>query len=154
MYHLSNQHKTLRVSLKTYINSNPFSYMFSYFYIEDISVIQKANADAGNDMTICLGDSVQLGSLSENGIIYRWNSLVGLNDSTISQPWTKPSQTSTYVLTISDTGALYCTGNTTDTVTVLVNDCTVPPAFFPNTSLFGSNPFYPLASSWIKASDF
>lgn len=119
------------------INFSPLALPGSYFYIDDVSVYEKANADAGNNKTICLGDSVKIGSSLENGIIYRWNTISGLNDSTIAQPWAKPLQTTSYYLTISDTGGLYCTGNLVDSVTITVNDCTPLPVFSIPTILKG-----------------
>ncbi len=103
--------------------------LVSYFYIDDVSVYEKINSDAGNNKAICLGDSIIIGSFGENGITYRWNTATGLSDSTNSQPWAKPLQTMTYYLTITDTGGLYCTGSLTDSITITVNDCTPPSVF-------------------------
>jgi hypothetical protein len=101
----------------------------AYFYIDDVSIYQKITADAGNDQTICLGDSIQIGPPPLNGVTYRWNTSAGLSDSTAAQPFAKPRQTTTYYLSIADTGNLYCAGTLTDSVTITVNDCTPPPVY-------------------------
>ena len=61
-------------------------------------------ADAGNDTTICLGDTVILGVPAVENVTYQWYSSTGLlNDTDIAQPLATPSQTTTYYLTITDT---------------------------------------------------
>lgn len=105
----------------------------AYFYIDDVSIYQKATAEAGSDQTICVGDSVQIGSSLLSGLVYRWNTATGLSDSTDAQPFAKPLQTTTYYLTIADTGNLYCAGTIADSVTIIVNDCTPAPVYFVQT---------------------
>lgn len=67
-----------------------------------------------SDKTICLGDSVQL--ISNGGIAYSWSPSTGLNDPAIVNPYSKPSDTTVYKVTISNQ---VC--QTTDTVAVNVN---------------------------------
>ena len=64
-------------------------------------------ANAGIDVGICLGDSVQLGSFpaAAGGIppyTYSWTPSIGLNDSSVSNPIASPSSTITYYQTITD----------------------------------------------------
>lgn len=73
------------------------------------------NTFAGNETSICLGQSVQLGTTSVSGLTYSWSPTLGLNDPTISNPVASPLETTTYVLTASNPS---CTG--TDTVTIHV----------------------------------
>lgn len=76
--------------------------------------------DAGADETICIGDSVQLGATG--GPAYSWNPPTDLSDPNIGDPWASPTDTTTYVLTVTD-------GNncvSMDSMTVFVLD--LPPA--------------------------
>jgi hypothetical protein len=114
----------------------------SYFYIDDVSIYEKVNAEAGNDLTICEGDSVIVGATTRQGLIYTWNTTTGLNDSTIAQPWVKPLETTTYYLTIADTGNLYCAGTVVDSITITVNDCTPPAQFYVPTLLTAGELFF------------
>ncbi|MDX2247763.1 MAG: gliding motility-associated C-terminal domain-containing protein [Bacteroidia bacterium] len=73
------------------------------------------NADAGNDQPVCIGDSISLSA--SGGIIYLWNfspSLLGNNSST---PLVFPTDTTDYVVTVTDANGCI----KTDTTTVLVN---------------------------------
>lgn len=106
------------------VNVNPSASPCSYFYIDDVSVMEKLIANAGNDQTICAGDSVQIGSSNTQvQVHYQWNTSVQLSDSTVAQPWVHPSQSTTYYLTVSDTGSLYCAGSLVDSVTITLSDC-------------------------------
>ncbi len=111
----------------------------AYYYIDDVFIYKKMNAKAGNNSTICIGDSIQLGEIdSDNGIVYNWSPATGLIDSSSHNPWIKPLTTTTYFLSIADTGGLYCTGRMVDSVTVTVNDCTPIPLFYVPTILKGN----------------
>ncbi|MDQ3108909.1 MAG: gliding motility-associated C-terminal domain-containing protein [Bacteroidota bacterium] len=90
-----------------------------------------AIADAGSNAFICKEDSIQIGVFAaDSGVAYSWYPPTGLSDPTSANPWAKPDSTTIYVLTISDPNGLYCLGNSTDSVTVTVNDCPVPPEYF------------------------
>ena len=71
--------------------------------------------DAGADTTVCLGLGVQL-SAQGNGT-FTWDPSTGLNDPNIADPIASPGQSTTYVVTITDTNS--CTSS--DTVNVTVN---------------------------------
>ncbi len=103
----------------------------AYYYLDEVSVYKKANAKAGIDRAICINDSIQIGAFySDSGIVYTWQPNLGISDSSLFNPWVKPIITTTYTLSILDTGGLYCTGKLVDSVTVSVNDCTPLPQFY------------------------
>lgn len=58
------------------------------------------NADAGMDVTICQGDSVQLNATSTPaGSTYSWTpTFGGLSNINIANPWAKPAQTTDYIV--------------------------------------------------------
>ncbi|HTB07721.1 MAG TPA: ice-binding family protein, partial [Bacteroidia bacterium] len=74
-------------------------------------------ANAGLDKTICKGDSTSIGTPAIVGVTYSWLPVLGLNSSLIAQPEAKPSLTTTYTLTSTNT----LTGcKNTDTIKVTV----------------------------------
>ncbi len=79
-------------------------------------------AGAGNDTTICYGDTVMLGLPPVDSLTYQWQTTTGLLSSAdIAQPLAAPTQTTTYILTITDTVPRgYSCNVLTDTVTVYV----------------------------------
>ncbi len=78
-------------------------------------------ADAGTDVTICQGESVQLsGSGATN---FQWSPVAGLDDPTIANPLATPMTTTTYTLVIQDD--LGCSDTAQVTVEVIV---TIPPS--------------------------
>ena len=76
-----------------------------------VTVIPELIANAGNDVTICSGESVTLNA--SGGISYTWNT-----GDTGTSPTFSPTQTTTYTVTVSDVF-----GNLdSDSVTVTVNE--------------------------------
>ncbi len=71
--------------------------------------------DAGQDQTICIGDSVQLSGAGATE--YSWFPIAFLDDPYIGDPYSFPTTTTTYYLTGTDGDG--CTG--IDTVTVFVS---------------------------------
>ncbi len=72
--------------------------------------------DAGPDLWLCSGDSIQLNVTG--GIGYLWTPSLGLNDTTIFNPMASPTDTATYFITGVDiNGCSY-----TDTLQIIVND--------------------------------
>lgn len=80
--------------------------------------INPVSADAGNDKTICEGDSVQIGTnLSQPHYIYSWSGIHFTYRSAVKNPYVTPQGSAKYVITATDTS----TGcSTTDTVAITV----------------------------------
>ena len=55
-----------------------------------------ANVNAGNDVTICKGDSVQLNAIGATN--YFWFPSIGLSNVNIANPYAKPADTTTYII--------------------------------------------------------
>ena len=77
-------------------------------------------ADAGSDVTICQGDSVQLNATG--AMFYLWSPSAGLDDANIPNPMASPVTTTTYLLTVTDDFG--CTDTASVTVNVII---TTPP---------------------------
>ena len=73
-------------------------------------------ADAGADVTICLGDAVQLNG--SGSLFYQWSPSVGLSDPTIPDPMASPNTTTTYILTVTDDFGCSDTASVTVNVTI------------------------------------
>ena len=80
-----------------------------------ITALAIPNTDAGNDVNLCINDSVQLQAVGADN--YSWFPTTFLNASNISNPWLVPTSDTTYILT----GSLIngCTKN--DTINVDIN---------------------------------
>lgn len=79
--------------------------------------ISNASADAGATTAICNGTTATLNATG--GTSYTWNSSPSLSSTTISNPVASPTSSTTYTVTIFDSG----TGCTTvDTVSVIVHN--------------------------------
>ena len=61
-----------------------------------INVLDLPLIDAGQDETICLGDSVQLSATG--GISYQWNPNTNINNNNISNPVVYPSSLTNYIV--------------------------------------------------------
>ena len=90
--------------------------------------VGSALINAGNDTTMCIGDSVQLNATG--GVSYSWSPTTGLSNPNIANPIAFPNTTTTYVVTVTD--SLSCTGVDSVTVTVvtppvitITNDTTI-----------------------------
>jgi gliding motility-associated-like protein len=82
-----------------------------------IAVVPYPKANAGADASICYGKQTQLvGSIT--GSFFKWTPSNSLSNSTTLTPTAAPTQTTQYVLTVSDT--LGCPKSVTDTVAVIV----------------------------------
>lgn len=78
-------------------------------------------AEAGDDATICEGESTTLEGIATGGsgigYTYSWAPVTGLTNATTATPEAAPAVTTTYTLTVTDSNG--CTA--TDEVTVFVN---------------------------------
>lgn len=85
--------------------------------LDSVQVIvnQLPPADAGQDIAICFGDTVQLSA--SGGLNYIWSPDTALSDALVVDPFAFPSDTITYVVQVVDGNA--CVD--TDTITVTVN---------------------------------
>lgn len=79
-----------------------------------VSLLTNANADAGPDVQICSGDSVQLGA--SGGVDYLWFPFTFIDDNTVANPVVFPPVTTDYVVGVTNSDG--CVG--VDTVQVLV----------------------------------
>jgi len=109
------------------------------------------NAYAGADTSYCEGDSVQL--MASGGVSYVWTPGSGLSDASIADPWVDTSNTTIYVVTVSDSNN--CVGM--DSVTVSVNALPVVDAGS-DTSICSGNSVQLFASggiifAWTPAND-
>lgn len=76
------------------------------FYL-DAKLPLVLKADAGQDNFIDLGDSAKIGGYPAamdgyNNYTYYWEPSEGVSDPTVANPWIKPNETTTYILTVSD----------------------------------------------------
>lgn len=82
-----------------------------------VTVVEALDADAGEDLRICRGDSLPIGATGSTGL-YQWTPTVGLSCSDCLTPMASPSVTTTYQLTIRSAGTCVAV----DSVTVWVSD--------------------------------
>jgi hypothetical protein len=75
-------------------------------------------ANAGADQNICAGASTQLSG--SGGTSFQWFPTTGLNNPNLPNPTANPSQTTTYTLTVSNSGC-----SASDQVTITVNNPSV-----------------------------
>jgi hypothetical protein len=99
----------------TWVNtvSTPY-FPFAYYWVDMLSITEAPEAEAGMNVTITQGDSTQLSATGGSG--YFWQPSSGLSCVTCSTTFAKPTQTTTYYVTVSDT--LGCAQ--TDSVTITV----------------------------------
>jgi gliding motility-associated-like protein len=79
-----------------------------------ITIDNPVPVNAGPDMEMCTGQSVQLNAI--NGNTYSWSPTTGLSNPNIANPLASPTVTTTYYVTA--TNGCY---TTTDTITVVVH---------------------------------
>jgi len=97
-------------------------------------------ADAGPDVEVCAGDSVQLSA--SGGTIYLWSPVAGLSNPNIADPVAFPTTTTNYSVTVSDG-----VNSDTDVVKVTVNPTPVPTITQAGDSLSTQNGF--INYSWF-----
>jgi gliding motility-associated-like protein len=119
------------------INDSNRTYMPPYIYIDDLSVEEVLNADAGANQTIACGDSVRIGLDSAWAANYTWVPSTGLVNANVPMPIAHPTISTTYTVTKQQ-----CEVTTTSTVTVFVtgtcpyinglDEFVIPNVFTPN----------------------
>jgi hypothetical protein len=106
-------------------NSNvycPNSISDIYCYLDDVSVVEVSNANAGNDTVMCVGETKTIGGPPTFDAEYTWYELADSANSNsidsihIAKPHISPIQTTAYVM-----WKRQCNVITTDTVIVTVN---------------------------------
>ncbi|MCH1612437.1 MAG: hypothetical protein L7S72_04000, partial [Flavobacteriales bacterium] len=80
-----------------------------------INALTSPSTDAGNDINLCINDSVQLQASGADS--YSWSPNTFLSASNISNPWAVPTVNTTYILTGSLANG--CTKN--DTISIDIN---------------------------------
>ncbi|MBM2813693.1 MAG: 5'-nucleotidase [Ignavibacteria bacterium] len=88
-----------------------------------IRVNPKPSINAGNDATICFGDSVQIGNDATSGTppySYSWSPAAGLSSAIISRTYAKPASTTNYIVTVTDSKGCTAKDNVTITLNPLV----------------------------------
>jgi hypothetical protein len=107
---------------KIIFNAASNRYGESYYYVDDVSIIATdITAYAGNDVTICVSDSIHLGRPQEIGLECLWyKPTIATPFATTSDIWFKPTQAGVYTFVQRmDNCAI-----TWDTVNVtVVQDC-------------------------------
>ncbi|MFA6923579.1 MAG: gliding motility-associated C-terminal domain-containing protein [Bacteroidales bacterium] len=78
------------------VNWETQTYKYSYYYIDDVSVIEIAEAEAGQNKTICRGESAVL--TASGGGLYAWSGGQSAGSITVS-----PTANTTYFVTATDT---------------------------------------------------
>lgn len=98
----------------------------------NVNDVNTAIADAGIDVTINKGETIQL--TASGGGTYSWSPLTGLDNSSISNPIANPTITTTYTLLITDNNGCTATDELTITVETpcVNNEVYIPNSFSPN----------------------
>jgi gliding motility-associated-like protein len=84
----------------------------------------KLKANAGADAYYCNNNPVTLGENPRQGVRYSWSPTTGLSDPTISNPRASPQLTTTYILTLRNSGG-GCFSTDTVIVETFVIDTTI-----------------------------
>lgn len=93
-----NNNNTIRVTMTS--NLSCASPVIATSNTINMTVITVPAANAGNNVAICSGSSVQLNG--SGGANYSWSPSTGLSNSTINDPVASPSSTTLYYLTVTN----------------------------------------------------
>lgn len=112
--------------------------MYCLYYIDDVSLVQLPEIEAGANESICKGETKQINGSCIGcwaGLKYKWQPALDLSDTTILNPIANPPQTTTYYLSLIDTtGSISCINEVKDSITIVVCDhkLQIPNIFTPN----------------------
>ncbi|MES1224806.1 MAG: gliding motility-associated C-terminal domain-containing protein [Bacteroidota bacterium] len=90
----------------------------SYYYIDDVSIYKITEPKASSDTSICLGDSLIIGA-NDTAIACTWFPARDLNDSTLTNPIAKPTQSRWYYVSHQNSFGYLAK----DSVFITVMDC-------------------------------
>jgi hypothetical protein len=97
----------------------------NYIFLDDAWLIEKPEIDLQDTLITCFGDSVELKADTIGlwpGIQARWEPSTNLNNPNVFTPLALPNQTTTYYLTLQDTGRFAnALAGIVDSITVVVN---------------------------------
>lgn len=110
---------TYDMTLVVYNPINPNDPLCTDTVIQQITVRDTVNPDAGPDTATCAGIPVQIGSPAVSGWSYSWSPTTGLNDPNISNPIATVTGEITYYVTATD--QVGCAGIDSVTVSLLAN---------------------------------
>lgn len=114
-----------------------------------VTVNNLPNADASDDVTICLGGTTEL--FASGGTIYQWSNAASLDNANVANPFANPTVTTSYTVTVTDNNGC----SATDNVSVIVANSLIV-SITNDTSICEGNPITLLASggnsfSWSPA---
>ena len=97
----------MKRSCLTFIGLMTIQLGFSQVFVVESKQPSALKADAGEDKSVTVGASVQIGGnpSAMNGYadyVYLWSPSTGLNDPTIPNPLASPNGKSVYTLTVTD----------------------------------------------------
>jgi gliding motility-associated-like protein len=83
-----------------------------------VTISPEPDADAGADLTICAGDSVNIGGAPTGplGSTFNWTPSTGLSATNVANPDASPASTTTYIVQVSNSGCIV-----SDTMTVTLS---------------------------------
>ncbi len=81
-----------------------------------ITINPQPTAKAGEDKTLCIGASTEIGEAVQAGFTYSWQPTAGLDDASKANPTASPTSTTQYILTVTGNGG--CTASDTVLVTI------------------------------------
>lgn len=113
-------------------------YIWAYYYIDDVSVYELQECNAGEDVSICYKDSITLGTTAAANLVYEWMPTAGLSDPSVANPLASPDTSTVYILKQTECDAVLF-----DTVKVTINrDCHTAPSIMVPTLVTSSQAFF------------
>ncbi len=85
-----------------------------------ITMLPPLEVDAGPDVEICYGDTVQISAVFSDRYAFSWSPAMWISDPQVPDPYVWPETTTVYRITVTDTSIYQC-GSAYDEVLVLVH---------------------------------